>query len=88
MWLMTRAPGLGHHEKTADTPVWWCTECEASLPPEGTASVVDEDTTTIDDLPPEERAELMAVLDAGIADMRAGRVVKGDEIVRRLLARS
>jgi hypothetical protein len=57
--------------------------------PEGTEVqllLVEEDT--LDDLPPDERAELMAVLDAGIADMRAGRVVEGDEIVRRLLARN
>jgi predicted transcriptional regulator len=58
--------------------------------PEGTEvqRLLVEEDSTLDDLPPDERAELNAVLDAGIADMRAGRVVEGDEIVRRLLARS
>ena len=57
--------------------------------PEGTpleVVVVEEDS--LEDMPSEERAQLDRALDAGIADMKAGRVVEGDEIVRRLLVRS
>lgn len=56
--------------------------------PDGTPIVVAVEEDDLGDLTPEERSELDAVLDAGIADMRAGRVVEGDEIVRRLLARN
>jgi hypothetical protein len=58
--------------------------------PEGTALgiVVIEEEDSLDDMPLEERTRLNAVLDLGLADIRAGRVTEGDEIVRRLLARS
>jgi hypothetical protein len=57
--------------------------------PEGTVLgvVVIEDDDSLDDMPSEDRVRLEAVLDAGLADIRAGRVTEGDEIVRRLLAR-
>ncbi len=57
--------------------------------PEGTEVqllLVQEDT--LDDMTPDERAELMQVLEAGFDDIDAGRVVEGDEIVHRLLARN
>lgn len=56
--------------------------------PDGTPLVVAPAADDLSDLSPEERAELDVVLDAGIADMRAGRVVDGHEVVRRLLARN
>lgn len=57
--------------------------------PEGTAVMIAvEEHDSLDDMTPEDRAELMVVLDAGIAAMREGQVVEGDEIVRRLLARN
>lgn len=57
--------------------------------PEGTEVqllLVQDDT--LDDLPPDERAEVLQMLEAGFDDIEAGRVVEGDEIVRRLLARN
>lgn len=57
--------------------------------PEGTEVqllLVQEET--LDDLPPDERAEVLQMLEAGFDDIEAGRVVEGDEIVRRLLARN
>jgi hypothetical protein len=77
---MTRAPGPKNDEATTDTPVWWCTQCEAVEGVEG--------TDTLDDLSTDERRELDAALDAGIADMRAGRVVDGAAVISRLLARN
>jgi hypothetical protein len=58
--------------------------------PEGTALgvVVVEEEDSLDDMTPEDRAELERVLDAGFRAIREGRVVEGDEIVRRLLARN
>ena len=56
--------------------------------PDGTPIVVAVEQDDLGDLTPEERRELHTALDAGIADLRAGRVVEGDEIVRRLLARN
>lgn len=56
--------------------------------PEGTAlMVIVEEEDSLDDMAPEERAQLDRALRASLEDVRAGRVVEGDEIVHRLLAR-
>jgi hypothetical protein len=41
-----------------------------------------------DDLDAEERAELHAAIEEGIADVEAGRVVDADEVIAELLAHS
>lgn len=57
--------------------------------PEGTAVMIAaEDQDKLDDMSPEDRVQLDTVLDAGFRAIREGRVVEGDEIVRRLLARN
>lgn len=47
------------------------------------AGAVVEDET-MDDMSPEDRASLEAVLDAGFADHREGRIVEGEELETRL----
>lgn len=53
--------------------------------PEG--SEVELTVVEDDDLDPAERARLDAALERSIAQARAGNVVDGDEVVRKLLAR-
>lgn len=56
--------------------------------PDGTPVVLlVEEQDSLDDMTPEDRAELDLVLDAGFQAVAEGRVTEGDEIVRRLLAR-